>query len=552
MNDSDPRVVGDVLDRAVTNFSPRRAVVHGAQSVSYGQLGARVERIVRGLRGKGIRRGDHVVVWMPNCTEWVVTFYALAKIGAVVVSCNTRYKSDEVKYILRQSRAVALVMAERLPSAMLEFVPLFTAMTPAGTVRSPTGDVRWPDLPDLRGVIVLGDQLPPGASKFADVEREGAADREGDVAFDAPEPDDPVAMVYTSGTTGYPKGCLLSHKALLLRARQRSRFFDWRDDDTFLVTMPYFHIAGAIGPIIASALRGTPQILVDVFDAVDAMRLIAEESVTILSGVPTMFAAMLDHPRRSEFDLRSLRHATLGSTSIPEELIVRLADPERGLGMNVMVMYGLTEACGSTHRSQSNDPPLLRATTVGVAVEGVADRIVDPNTGDDLPNGTAGELCVRGQGMMLGYFAMPDATNEKTRGGWLHTGDVATKDDHGYVRIVGRLDDTINVGGFNTYPAEIERILGQHPAVSQVAVVGLPDLRLGEVVAAYVVPHPDAVVVSDELIAFAQERMAGFKVPRLVELVGDLPMTASGKVQRFRLRQRPIGSAGSSDELQSL
>lgn len=540
--DDGPTTLWGALARAADRYGDRVALVHEHRETSYRDLHARAAALAGKLRSVGVGRGDHAVVWMPNRLEWIVSFYALAQLGAVSVSCNTRYRSHELGYILRQSRATTLLMADGFPAAGVDLTAILADVTPAGAERTADGGIRWPDLPDLERILVAGERLPDGASEFPDVTGTTAEP----AALDAAAPDDAAHMVYTSGTTGHPKGCLLSHRALLTRAWQRTRFFAWDAEDCFLATMPYFHIAGAIGPIVGSTLRGSRQVVLDLFDPLAAMTLIERHRVTILSGVPTMFSSILDHPRRAEFDLSSLRSASLGSTTIPEALIRRVSDPAEGLGMTTVVMYGLTEACGSTHVSAPDDGPAVRAQTVGVAVPGIEDRIEDPATGRPVPTGQVGEICVRGSGLMLGYYDMPEATAEKMRGGWLHTGDLGTRDETGHVRVAGRLDDTISVGGFNTYPAEIEHVLRDHPAVRDAAVVGIPDTRLGQAVAAFVVPEgPVAADTAADIIAFARARIANFKVPRRVEFVSEFPTTASGKVQRYVLRTRAQDLAGS-------
>jgi fatty-acyl-CoA synthase len=361
--------------------------------------------------------------------------------------------------------------------------------------------------------------------------REAAA-----AAFDAIviRPEDAVEMLYTSGTTGEPKGCLLSHGNMYFKCRVYTELHGWTSTDRYLVPVPYFHIFGSMGGIAANCLVGSTQVLMDVFDPLEAMRLIEAERVTIFSGVPTMFITILGHPAFLRHDLRSLRTGSIGAAPVPVEIMRKIIDREHGLGMDAQVVYGLTEATGGTHWTRSGDPIEKRVATVGVRTAEIEDRVVDPATGRELPPGEEGELCVKGPTLMIGYYNKPQATAEKIRDGWLHTGDMAVKDADGYVRITGRLTDMIIVGGFNTYPAEIENFFLKHPKVLDVSIVGVPDPIMGEAVMAFVIPREGATLEADEIVAFARGKIANFKVPKYVEIVERFPLTGSGKVQKFK------------------
>ncbi|MGE0386660.1 MAG: AMP-binding protein [Gammaproteobacteria bacterium] len=532
--------LGGILERTARRVPRQQALVQGATRLDYQDLNRRVDAFAAGLLGIGIRPRDHVVIWLPNCVEWNIALFALARIGAVAVTCNTRYKSLELSYLLRNSAARALITAGSFPAAHIDFLQLLDGAVPA-LVRGGRAqhDALVRALPAFRHLIVLdaGRALDSAATAhaFADIEAAGTRDARDRLDLIAVAPDDIALIVYTSGTTGAPKGCMLSHRALCIRAAQRTRMFPWRSDERMLVTMPYSHIAGVVGPILGSTLMGTTQVLMDVFDAGEALRTIERERITFMSGVPTMFLNMLAHPHFARHDLRSLRTVTLGSADIPPDLVRRLADPAGGLGLRVLVMYGQTETGGATHCSRADDPIDLLATTAGVAIEGIEDRIVDPATGRDCAPGEEGEIRVRGAGMMSGYYAMPDATAARVRDGWLHTGDLGRRDGTGHLRVTGRLSDVILVGGFNTYPAEIENYLRQHPDIREVAVVGVPDPIMGQAVMAFVVPAPGAGLAPRAVRDFLAGRIANFKVPRFVKVVPELPMTASGKVQKFRL-----------------
>jgi fatty-acyl-CoA synthase len=526
MTDLGPALtLGQMVDRAAERCPDREAIVFKRERVSYADLKRRADDFARGLLALGLRGGDHIVLWMPNCVEWSVANLGIAKIGAVTVTCNSRYKTIEVEYVLRQSDAKALIMLDRFAAAGIDYLAILQELCPDGDRSA---------FPALRQVIVLGERRPVGAARFADVEASGRSGFSAALDAIVIRPEDPVEMLYTSGTTGEPKGCLLSHGNMYFKCRVYTDLHAWTSADRYLVPVPYFHIFGSMGGVAANCLVGSTQVLMDVFDPLEAMRLIETERVTIFSGVPTMFITILGHPAFGRHDLRSLRTGSIGAAPVPVEIMRKIIDPERGLGMDAQVVYGLTEATGGTHWTRSGDAIEKRVATVGVRTSEIEDRVVDPVTGRELPAGEEGELCVKGPTLMLGYYNKPQATAEKIRDGWLHTGDMAVKDADGYVRITGRLTDMIIVGGFNTYPAEIENFFLRHPKVLDISIVGVPDPVMGEAVMAFVIPKEGTTLEPDEIVAFGRGKIANFKVPKYVEIVDRFPLTGSGKVQKFK------------------
>ncbi|HEV8674493.1 MAG TPA: AMP-binding protein, partial [Methylomirabilota bacterium] len=492
--------LGQLLDRAANRDPDREAIVFKGERVSYGDLRERADAFARGLLGLGVRPRDHVVLWMPNSVEWNVANLGIAKVGAVTVTCNSRYKALEVEYVLHQSDARALIMVDRFPAAKIDYLEILRELCPEIDAGAP-GEFRSARFPELRHVVVLGDQVPAAAVTFEAVERAGQT-TPIDLARIPIAPDDPVEMLYTSGTTGEPKGCLLSHGNMYYKCRVYADLHGWTPEDRYLVPVPYFHIFGSMGGIAANCLVGSTQVVMDVFDPAAAMALIEAERVTIFSGVPTMFIAILGHPDFGRRNLRSLRTGSIGAAPVPAEIMRKILDRERGLGMDALVVYGLTEATGGTHWTRPGDPLDKRVSTVGLRTPEIEDRIVDPKTGRELPAGEEGEVCLKGSTLMLGYYKMPEATAEKVRDGWLRTGDMGVKDADGYLRITGRLTDMIIVGGFNTYPAEIENFYLRHPKILDISIVGVPDQLLGETVMAFVIPRPGASLTAEEVIAF--------------------------------------------------
>jgi len=521
--------LGQMLDEAAARDPAHEAIVFRDERVSYGQLKARADAFALGLIALGLERGDHVVLWMPNRVEWNVAHLGIAKAGCVTVTCNSRYKALEVEYVLRQSDAKALILADRFDAAGVDYLELLREICPV--VGAPSSG-----LPALRHVIVLGSTVPAGCRSWAEVEARGRGSDPRVLERIGVTPEDPAAMLYTSGTTGEPKGCLLSHGNVYYKCRVYTALHEWTARDRYFVPVPYFHIFGCMGGTAANCLVGSTQVVMDVFEPAEAMRLIEAERVTVFSGVPTMFITILNHPHFGRHDLRSLRTGSIGAAPVPVEIMRRILDGKAGLGMDALVVYGLTEATGGTHWTRPGDPLEKRVATVGLPTPEIEDRVVDPVTGAPVGPGVEGEVCVKGPTMMMGYYKKPEATADKLREGWLHTGDMGVKDSEGYLKITGRLTDMIIVGGFNTYPAEIENFFLRHPKVLDVSIVGVPDPIMGEAVMAFVIPKAEESLTTEEIAAFARGKIANFKVPKHVEIVDSFPLTGSGKVQKFKQR----------------
>jgi len=534
--------LGQLLDEAAARDPSREAVVFREERVTYGELKARVDTFALGLITLGLAPGDHAVLWMPNRVEWNVAHLAIAKAGGVTVTCNSRYKAFEVAYVLRQSDANVLILADRFDAAGIDYLEILREI--CSGVDAAGGAIASPRLPALRHVVVLGSRVPPGGRPWTEVEDMGRRAERSTLERVRIDADDPAVMLYTSGTTGEPKGCLLSHGNVYFKCRVYVALHGWTAADRYFVPVPYFHIFGCMGGIAANCLAGSTQVLMDVFDPAEAMRLIEAERVTMFSGVPTMFITILGHPAFGRHDLRSLRTGSIGAAPVPVEIMRRIIDREHGLGMDALVVYGLTEATGGTHWTRAGDPLEKRVATVGLPTPEIEDRIVDPVSGAVLGPGEEGEVCIKGPTMMLGYYKNPAATEEKLRDGWLHTGDMGIKDAEGYLTITGRLTDMIIVGGFNTYPAEIENFFLRHPKVLDVSIVGVPDRVMGEAVMAFVIPKAGESLNADEITAFARGKIANFKVPKHVEIVESFPLTGSGKVQKFKQKAYAVEKYG--------
>jgi len=507
---------------AARRFGNAVAVVDGARRRSFAELAADFRRVTAALLASGIRRGERVAVWAPNRYEWLIAALGTLGAGAAVVPVNTRFKRNEVRHILERSGA-------RVAFSVGEFLGVDYAATLAGL------------RPQLRNLaLVVGfDGASDSDHSFADFLRLGEAvdEDELDARIRGVRPDDLCDVLFTSGTTGSPKGARMTH------AQTLRQFYDWCEmtglaaGDRYVVVNPFFHMFGYKAGCLASLMRGATIYPKPVFDVDDVLRTVAAESVTVLPGPPTLYQAILDHPERKRFDLSSLRIAVTGAADIPVELIRRLREelPFR----RIVTGYGLTEAGTVTGTAPEDDFETV-ATTVGRARPGLELRIAD-DEGAERPVGEPGEVLVRGYSVMQGYLDDPAETARAIdAGGWLHTGDLGVLDRRGCLRIVGRKKDMFIVGGFNAYPAEIENLLLGHPDVARAAVVGMPDPRLGEVGMAFVVPAPGSKLLAAELIAWARGAMANYKVPRAVEMLEELPVNAAGKVEKEVLRARAV------------
>jgi HIP---CoA ligase len=476
----------------------------------------------------GVEPGDRVAIWAPNGAGWIVTALGAHSAGAAIVPINTRWKGAEAAYVLAASKAVVLVTTDG-----------FLGSDPVGMLR----DTGTP-LPHLRRIVVLDGQA--GAAKGPDgivVEPCHVFASHGDevpeaVAVarrDAVRPTDPSDVLFTSGTTGRPKGVVMTHGQTVSQFREWCAFAGLQAGDRYLIVNPFFHMFGYKAGWLASLLQGATIFPVPVFDAARVLELVERERITVLPGAPTIYRMLLDCPDRAKRDLSSLRVAVTGAADIPVALIeqMRAELPFR----TIFTGYGLTEA-GTCTGSRPDDDAETIATTAGRAMQGL-EVIIAGQDGQELPRGETGELLVRGYSVMRGYLDDPKATAAAIdERGFLHTGDLATMDGRGYVKIVGRLKDMIIVGGFNVYPAEVENALLAHDAIGSVAVIGVPDPRLGEVGMAYVVPAAGQKVDADAIVTWARERLANYKVPRYVIGVGELPINAAGKVMKDELRAR--------------
>ena len=523
--------IGDLLDRQADRLAGHEALVFRDAEFgldlrwSYAELRRRVDQVACGLIAAGIVAGDRVAVLAPNLPEWILLEYALAKVGAVLVTVNTAFRAQELGYLLRQARVRALFTV-----AGYRGNDYLAALVQARADQA---------LPDLHHVVLIGDGPAPEMKRFAALLRGGeTVPRETLRARQAAvRPGDVAQIQYTSGTTGAPKGVMLTHRGTVNNANLMGLRAGWTQRDRLLAVMPLFHTAGCVCNVLGMLACGGTLLALVAFDAANALALIRAEQATIMNGVPTMFLRLLAEPgvREGVYRSSTLHTAFMGGTAIPA---VVLEDMRAAFGAEPMVIMGMTEASPLITQTLPRDDFTLCSTTAGLPLPFTEVKVIDP-AGATVPLGREGELCIRGYGVTPGYFDMPERTAEAIDPeGWLHSGDLATLDGRGYLRIVGRAKDMIIRGGENLYPAEIEALMMGDPLVEQVQVVGVPDPDLGEEAFAFVVARPDAVLTEAGLRDACRTRFSRHKVPRYIEVVDSLPQTASGKIKKFELRTR--------------
>jgi fatty-acyl-CoA synthase len=532
------RCVGDVLADAAARAPEQTALIVRHQSVrwSYRELDERVNEVARGLLALGLAPGDRVGIWSPNNAEWVLTQFATARAGLILVTINPAYRITELEYALRKVGCRALVLAPAFKSS--DYLGIVRELVPE-VATAASGRVRSARFPRLEFLIQLGDAAAPGFLGFRELGALGRPVAPETLARIAAtlDPDDPINIQFTSGTTGSPKGATLTHFNIVNNGYFVGCGIRLSPADRLCIPVPLYHCFGMVMGVLGSVTNGATMVFPsESFDAEAVLASVAAERCTALYGVPTMFIAELDHPRFREFDLKSLRTGIMAGAPCPVAVMRRVIDEMHM--REVTICYGMTETSPVSFQSHVDDPLERRVSTVGRIHPHVQVKIVDAD-GRVVPRGAKGELLTRGYSVMRGYWDDPERTAEAIdAAGWMHTGDLATLDAEGYCNIVGRVKDMIIRGGENVYPREIEEFLYRHPKVLDVAVVGLPDPRYGEEVCAVIRLREGASCEAEEIIEFCRGQIAHFKVPRHVHFVEQFPMTITGKVQKYLIRER--------------
>ena len=535
--------VGQQLERVAAAFPDKEAVKYTDRPYrrTWKEFNDECDRVAKGFLAHGVKKGDKIAIWATNVPEWLLTLFAACKIGAVLVTVNTAYKVFELEYLLKQSDTKMLVMIDEYKGT--SYVEIVRQLC-RGLGK------KWehlnPMLPFLDEIVYAGPgDCPAGMTPWAQLEKDGEeipdeALREIGEGLDCHEV---INMQYTSGTTGFPKGVMLSHYNILNNGKGIGDCMKFTEQDRLCVVVPFFHCFGLVLATMASLTHATTMVPVDLYSPVKVMDAISREHCTAFHGVPTMYIAMLDHPDFPKYDFSSLRTGIMAGSPCPVKVMEAVV--ERMNMREITITYGQTEASPATTMTTTDDSLELRVSTVGRSMPNVETKIVDPETGRTLGPGEVGEFCSRGYNTMKGYYKMEEATRQVIdKDGWLHSGDLATVDENGYYKITGRIKDMIIRGGENIYPKEIEEFLYTQPEVQDVQVIGVPSKRYGEEVMACVVLKEGCAMTEEELKDRVRAHMARHKVPKFVAFMDAFPMTASGKIQKFRLREWAVEQLG--------
>lgn len=531
--------LGGVLDDLSKNNPNGWAVRYTDRNYfrTWKELNDEADLIARGMMSLGVKKGDHVAIWATNTPEWILTLFAAAKIGAVLVTVNTNFKIFELEYLLRQSDTKLLVMIGGFKNN--DYVATVNELLPE--LKTTSGEIESEHLPFLKRVVFAGKETPEGMLNFEDLKILG-----GDFPVEIYEENkktlnthDVVNMQYTSGTTGFPKGVMLTHYNILNNGKTIGDGMKFTKNDKLCITVPFFHCFGLVLAMMACITHGTTMVPVERYSPVPVMNAISVEKCTAVHGVPTMFIAMLEHAQFNNFDFSSLRTGIMAGSPCPIEVMKKVIDK---MNMReIVIVFGQTEASPGCTMTTTSDSIDKRVNTVGRAFPGVECKIIDPESGEKLPINTPGEFCARGYNIMKGYYKMPEATAQAIdKDGWLHTGDLCTVDEDGYYKVVGRIKDMIIRGGENIYPKEIEECLYTCDKVSDVQVIGVPSEAYGEEVMACVILKEGEEMTEEEVKEFVGARMAKHKVPRYVRFVDSFPTNAAGKIQKFKMREEAI------------
>lgn len=547
MQDYGKTTIGDLLDNTAALYPENDALVYNDRGLRYNYREFRdlCDQVARGLMSLGVKRGEHIAIWATNVPEWVITQFASARMGAVLVTVNTNYKVFELEYLLKHSDTTTLLLINgskdsNFLDAVYELCPELNHSLP--------GRLNSKKLPMLKNVVFLGQESHPGMYKWEDLLTLGQliSDQERKARQASLDPDDVINMQYTSGTTGFPKGVMLTHTNLVGNAKSVSECMNFGPQDRLCIPVPFFHCFGCVLATLTCVASGAAMVPLESFNPRKALEAVEKERCTAIHGVPTMFITELEVLKNTTYDVSSLRTGIMAGSPCPIEVMKAVVNR---MGMKeIVITYGQTESAPGITMTRTTDSIERRVSTVGRALANVEIKVVDPATGEDVPVGCQGEICARGYNVMKGYYKMPEATASAIdREGWLHTGDLGVMDEDGYFRITGRLKDMIIRGGENIYPREIEEFFYTHPKVKDVQVVGVPSQKYGEEVIAFIQLNEDAEVTEEEIKEFCVNKIARYKIPQYIRFVPGFPTTANGKIQKYKLREQAIKILGLED-----
>ncbi|MBU0497487.1 MAG: AMP-binding protein [Candidatus Thermoplasmatota archaeon] len=529
------QTIGSKLEEITNKYPNNEAIVYPNKiRLSYKEFNERVDILAKALMALRIQKNDHIGLWATNILEWILIQFASAKIGAPIVLVNTYYKTRELDYLLHHADIKIFFFSRGFKD--INYYDVIKSLVPniPTTLEDTINSSRYPH---LRHIIFLGDQPPePIITHHSLYElSHQISDEQYTSQKNTLSPHDVINIQYTSGTTGYPKGVMLTHYNILNNAIAVGQKLGLSEKDRMCIPVPFFHCFGCVLSILNCICNGATMIPLETFHPEQVLQIIQNEQCTILNGVPTMFISELQHPNFTQYNLSSLRTGIMAGAPCPVEIMQQVM--EKMSLREITICYGLTEASPVITQTDRHDPLEKRVETVGKPVSNVQAIIIDPLTGSVQPPNTPGELVVKGYNIMKGYYKMPDQTNTTIINGWLHTKDLALKDENGYVKILGRIDDMIIRGGENIYPREIEEFLYTHEKIKEVAVVGVPNEKYGEEVFAFIQLKDGMIAISEEIRDFCKDKISQFKIPKYIQFVEDYPITASGKIQKYRLRE---------------
>ncbi|MGD7044412.1 AMP-binding protein [Jeotgalibacillus proteolyticus] len=531
------RTVGDMLHQTAKAFPETEAYVYPEKGIrrSYSEFDKETDELAKAFIGLGIEKGEHVAIWSDNKRQWLLSQFATGKMGAVLVTVNTNYQEKELHYLLEQSDATTLILGEEFKGT--SYIDIIQSLCPE-LAEGEKGALNCAALPHLKRVIVMSEQEYPGIFTWRQFEAyaQRITDQQLKEKMKALHPDDVINIQYTSGTTGFPKGVMLSHDNIVNNGQIIGDFMNLTSEDRLCIPVPFFHCFGCVLGNMAAVTHGSTMVIIEQFEPKKVLQAVQDEKCTALHGVPTMFISELNHPDYASFNTSSLRTGIMAGSPCPIEVMKKVIH-DMGAA-EITICYGQTEASPVITQTKWDDAIEKRVSTVGKPHPHVEVKIIDPVTQEEVPPGTPGELCARGYLIMKGYYKNEEATREAIDpDGWLHTGDIAVLDADGYIEITGRIKDMIIRGGENIYPREVEEFLYQHPSIQDVQVIGVPDAKYGEELMAWVILKDSETLTAEELRNACKGKISHHKIPKYIEFVSSYPMTASGKIQKYILRE---------------
>ncbi|MBD1224264.1 AMP-binding protein [Virgibacillus halodenitrificans] len=532
--------VGELLEEQVNLYPDQEAVIYPELNMSktYSEFNEMVDKAAKGLMALGIKKGEHVAIWSDNKPEWLTSQFATGKMGAVLVTVNTNYQAKELEYLLKQSDATTLIMAESYKGT--SYIDILKKVCPEFSTAE-KGNLHSKKLPRLKNIIIIGETTYSFAYNWDEVLRNAdkITDEELNLRQSSLNHDEVINMQYTSGTTGFPKGVMLTHYNIVNNGNQIADCMKLTNIDRLCIPVPFFHCFGCVLGVLAAVSKGATMVILEQFDAEKVLQAVDNEKCTALHGVPTMFIAELNHPSFNTYDLTHLRTGIMAGSTCPMEVMTKVMN-EMG-AKEITIAYGQTESSPVITQTRADDPIELKVGSVGKPHPNVEVRVVIPGTKQEQETGVPGELLTRGYHVMKGYYNNLSATKEAIDDeGWLHTGDLAVLYDNGYLEITGRMKDMIIRGGENVYPREIEEFLYQHPAILDVQVTGIPDEKYGEEIVAWVILKKGITTTVQDIKSFCKGNISHHKIPKYIQFVNEYPMTASGKIQKFKLKELAV------------